>query len=57
MLKIAPAMGTPAQLEVFLKDGRRFFREKNHVIGSPAEPLTLAQFSFVPPKGADLIKP
>ena len=38
------AMGTPAQLEVFLKDGRRFFREKNHVIGSPAEPLTLEQF-------------
>ena len=37
-------MGTPAQLEVSLKDGRQFFRENNHVIGSPAHPLTMEQF-------------
>lgn len=40
----AYAMGTPARLEVRLKDGRQFSREKNHVIGSPAEPLTMEQF-------------
>ena len=40
----AYAMGTPAQLEVSLKDGRQFFRENNHVIGSPAHPLTMEQF-------------
>ncbi|MBI3044488.1 MAG: MmgE/PrpD family protein [Betaproteobacteria bacterium] len=40
----AYAMGTPAQLEVMLGDGRRFSREKNHVIGSPTEPLTMEQF-------------
>lgn len=40
----AYAMGTPAQLEVLLKNGRHFSREKNHVLGSPPEPLTLEQF-------------
>ena len=38
------AMGTPARLDVRLKDGRQLSRERNHVIGSPAEPLTLEQF-------------
>jgi 2-methylcitrate dehydratase PrpD len=37
-------MGTPARLDVRLKDGRQFTRERKHVIGSPAEPLTLDQF-------------
>jgi 2-methylcitrate dehydratase PrpD len=38
------AMGTPAQLEVQLKGGRVLKREKNHVRGSPAEPLSLREF-------------
>ena len=38
------AMGTPGRLDVRLKDGRKISRERNHIIGSPEEPLSLEQF-------------
>ncbi len=38
------AMGTPGRLDVRLKDGRKLSRERNHIIGSPEEPLSLEQF-------------
>lgn len=38
------AMETPARVEVRLKDGREFSRERKYAIGSPHEPLPMEQF-------------
>jgi 2-methylcitrate dehydratase PrpD len=38
------AMETPARVELILKDGRKFFREREFAIGSPQEPISLEQF-------------
>lgn len=38
------AMETPARIEVKLKDGREFSRERKYAIGSPQEPLPMEQF-------------
>ncbi len=38
------AMDTPARLDVELKDGRSFTRERMHAIGAPEEPLSMEQF-------------
>ncbi len=38
------AMETPARIEVRLKDGREFSRERKTAIGSPQEPLPMEQF-------------
>ena len=38
------AMDTPAYVEVKLKDGKEFLKEKQYAIGSPQEPLTMEQF-------------
>ena len=37
-------MDTPARIDVKLKDGRVFSRERMHSIGAPPEPLTMEQF-------------
>ncbi|MBU1208968.1 MAG: MmgE/PrpD family protein [Proteobacteria bacterium] len=37
-------MDTPARIDVQLKDGRVFSRERMHSIGAPPEPLTMEQF-------------
>ena len=38
------AMETPARIDVKLKDGRVFSRERKYAIGSPQEPLPMEQF-------------
>jgi 2-methylcitrate dehydratase PrpD len=38
------AMETPARIDVKLKDGKDFSRERKYAIGSPQEPLTMEQF-------------
>jgi 2-methylcitrate dehydratase len=38
------AMETPARIEVRLKDGKEFSRERKYAIGSPQEPLLMEQF-------------
>ena len=38
------AMETPARIDVKLKDGRVFSREREYAIGSPQEPLPMEQF-------------
>ena len=38
------AMETPARIEVKLKDGREFSKERQYAIGSPQEPLPMEQF-------------
>jgi 2-methylcitrate dehydratase PrpD len=38
------AMETPARIEVKLKDGREFSKERKYAVGSPQEPLPMEQF-------------
>lgn len=38
------AMGTPARVDVRLKNGRQLSRERSVAIGAPEEPLTMDQF-------------
>ena len=38
------AMETPARIDVKLKDGKDFSRERKYAIGSPQEPLPMGQF-------------
>jgi 2-methylcitrate dehydratase PrpD len=38
------AMETPARIEVKLKDGREFSKERKFAVGSPQEPLPMKQF-------------